>query len=76
MKLSEAIRLNGMSRPQGFGSDSVKSITEPCAIGGALQAVGRQDPFSEPRNYAAMYELWPWVNRENPRVIFCKSSIC
>jgi hypothetical protein len=63
MKLSEAIRLNGMSKPQGFGVDSMRSLEAPCALGGALQSVGRQgtDPDRPGRNYELVREIWPWL---------------
>jgi hypothetical protein len=60
MKLSDAIRMNGMMRPQGFGGDSISSFEDPCAIGGALQSIGEQvkDNFE---CYARFKRAWPIV---------------
>lgn len=56
MKLSEAIRLGGMMKPQGRGSESLVSLDAPCALGGALQAIGKQDEGCK-----AMKENWPFT---------------
>jgi len=61
MKLSEAIRMNGMMRPQGFGSLSIMSPTEPCALGGALQSIGKQSTHRI-ANYIEIAVAWPWSN--------------
>lgn len=63
MKLSHAIMMNGMTKPQGFGDKSVYSIDSPCAIGGALQAIGKQRDGSS-AYHTFTYE-WPWVNRSS-----------
>jgi hypothetical protein len=66
MKLSEAILMNGMTKPQGFGGESFSSPDAPCALGGALQSVGRQlvGRLSVDVNYLAVGELWPWTRKE------------
>jgi hypothetical protein len=66
MKLSEAILMNGMTKPQGFGGESLSSLDAPCALGGALQSVGYQlvGRLSVDANYSAVGELWPWTRKE------------
>lgn len=61
MKLSEAIRLNGMMKPQGKGNDSIVSRVAPCALGGALQSIGRQ-PEDMREAYRILVEEWPWIS--------------
>jgi hypothetical protein len=70
MRLSEAIMMNGMTKPQGFGVDSMYSLDAPCAIGGALQAVG------ERQQYSVVGEVWPWTE-ENDHIIcpLCKYPV-
>lgn len=64
MKLSEAILMNGMVKPQGFGSDSIGSLEAPCALGGALQSVGQQAPSaSSLRNMSLVGDFWPWARK-------------
>jgi hypothetical protein len=65
MKLSEAIRLNGMTKPQGVGGASLSSLSAPCAIGGALQSIGRQltDGFVQD-NYSRFKKAWSWTKRD------------
>jgi hypothetical protein len=55
MKLSEAIRMNGMIKPQGFGMRSLSSQDAPCVIGGALQAIGKQ------QSHDSLMRAWPWT---------------
>lgn len=73
LKLSEAIMLNGMSKPQGYGCESVASIDAPCAIGGALQTVGKQVTFDPSANYPIFFQEWPWVDQEAPE--FCPACM-
>jgi hypothetical protein len=40
IKLSDAIKLGAMLKPQGRGADSISSADESCAIGAALDACG------------------------------------
>jgi hypothetical protein len=61
VKLSEAIRMNGMMKPQGFGGDSIASFKAPCALGGALQSVGRQ-LINRAYGLSAVAEEWPWTS--------------
>jgi hypothetical protein len=86
MKLSEAIRMNGMMKPQGSGSLSMYSADAPCALGGALQSIGKQhvatkviDPFDScspefDRNYWEVAEAWPWSVRHIHD--HCPVSVC
>jgi hypothetical protein len=60
MKLSEAMRMNGMMKPQGFGSPSIFSPDAPCALGGALQIIGRQIENDAVSCLGAVREAWPW----------------
>lgn len=54
MKLSEAIRLGAMLRPQGFGSRWTGNGSKSCAFGAALDAIGHhKDQRAEPTS------LWP-----------------
>ena len=55
MKLSEAIRMNGMMKPQGHGHMSMMSIDRPCALGGALQII------SAPQEMVELFIRWPWT---------------
>ena len=65
MKLSEAIRLNGMTKPQGVGGASLSSLSAPCAIGGALQSIGQQLTGGFVLdNYARFSRAWPWTDRD------------
>lgn len=56
MKLSEAIRLGGMMKPQGRGSHSMISLDAPCALGSALQSIGKQP--KKWRWHGPAGELW------------------
>ena len=58
MKLSEAIRMNGMMKPQGFGAESYLSLEAPCALGGALQMIGKL-PHS--RDYFLPITIWEFL---------------
>lgn len=60
MKLSEAISLRGIKKPQGRGARSIVSRYAPCALGGALQAIGQQ-PETPNEAYDAIRENWPFV---------------
>jgi hypothetical protein len=70
MKLSEAIRMNGMMREQGFGGDSISSLQAPCALGGALQSVGKQQARSDD-NYPMVARTWPWSRNDKAQVFTC-----
>lgn len=62
MKLSEAIRLGSMMKPQGFGNifDGIST----CAIGAALDANGKLDEWKERRCSPASFGTWGerWCN--------------
>lgn len=55
MKLSEAIRLGAMLKPQGRGR-FVNKNGQTCAFGAALDAVGRLECYG-----AHPAGLWPWI---------------
>lgn len=61
MKLSEAILLRGIKKPQGRGWASIVSRNAPCALGGALQAIGQQ-PKKADEAYRAIGQNWPFVH--------------
>ena len=63
MKLSHAILMNGMMKPQGFGADSMYSKDAPCALGGALQTVGVQ--VTVEASYSKLYDIWPWIEQQH-----------
>lgn len=69
MKLSEAIRLGAMLKPQGFGEYVRAGAT--CAMGAAFDALGALDvPFSES-------EVFPIVSIVSPRCPICNArSYC
>lgn len=76
MKLSEAIRMNGMMKPQGFGSESARDTDAPCAIGGALQSIGRQTPARfEASAFGGITTEWPFV-REVSSCPACFGDVC
>jgi len=85
MKLSEAILMNGMTKPQGFGAASFSSASAPCALGGALQSVNRQCarndinyPITENIcNFQTIKDLWLWTEREiTCPVLECSDWTC
>ena len=53
MKLSEAIRLGAMLRPQALGA--TRTVEGSCALGAALEAVG------DATMYMAAASIWPWL---------------
>jgi hypothetical protein len=63
MKMSEAIRLGAMLKPQGFGGKSVRSATVSCALGSALDALGVERQ-STGAAHAHLVRLWPWSDRK------------
>ena|SRR3990167_9521223 len=64
MRLSEAIRLGAMLKPQGGGCESIRSITHSCALGAALDAVGVEMRYRSGNGaYERVVELWPWLDR-------------
>jgi hypothetical protein len=67
MKLSEAIRMNGMMKPQGRGAPSIGDPNAPCVIGGALQVVGKQvvaiEEAQRVNNYGVLRTLWMWLDQ-------------
>lgn len=64
MRLSEAIRLGAMLRPQGRGKFLEQGAT--CALGGALEAVGEEPMKYGMGNYGAVERRWPVVNTRAP----------
>ena len=66
MRLSEAILMNGMVRPQGQGVESMYSEAAPCALGGALQSIGKQvtvQDYKISAPYTAIQTAWPWTDK-------------
>ena len=61
MKLSEAIRLGAMLRPQGFGRVLDRN-GRTCALGAAYEAVGISltQPGEIPKNWLPMLDYAPW----------------
>lgn len=59
MKLSEAIRLGSMLKPQG--RRHLCAFKKTCALGAALDAIGQLDAFRpEPSDaYSQLIEIWP-----------------
>jgi hypothetical protein len=62
VRLSEALLMLGMTKPQGFGNEGLISVDTPCAIGGALQIIGRQPEDLMPA-YRIFREAWPWTEK-------------
>ena len=62
MKLSEAIRLGAMLTPQGYGPSSIVSRDAACALGGALEAIGRQPEGHPAMAFCILLEEWPWIS--------------
>lgn len=57
MKLSEAIRLGSMMKPQAFGAtyagSSFQAATATCAMGAAIDAIGCPITIAEPGQYVS-----------------------
>lgn len=65
MRLSDAIRLGAMLKPQGTGSLMQGGHT--CALGAALDAVG---VFAAGGGFVGMYAVdlrWPWIGIQGRR---------
>lgn len=60
MKLSEAIRLGAMIRPQGFIIGPYDCFRKSCALGAALEAVGLGYTYAHQK----VKERWTWINNE------------
>lgn len=54
MRLSEAIRLGAMLKPQGFEGTGSRQCPATCAYGAALDAISR-DGFPS--------DIWPWIDQ-------------
>lgn len=59
IKLSDAIKLGSMLRPQGFGRTFTLS-GKSCAVGAALESVGVL--YNPEVRTAAVYSYWPWID--------------
>jgi hypothetical protein len=65
VKLSEAIRLGAMMKPQGTGR--LLRGGRSCALGAALDAVGRLEGQEMPTDrvdgwlYDVLAQIWPWA---------------
>lgn len=59
MRLSEAIRLGAMLKPQGFGSSSMYDPRRSCALGAASDAVGLAlDSY----RWLRLAKIWPQLD--------------
>jgi hypothetical protein len=61
VKLSEAIRLGAMMKPQGFDGTGNRECPRTCAFGAALDAVSGEN----------VAEIWPWL-----RTLFDPCPVC
>jgi hypothetical protein len=69
MRLSEAILLGAMMKPQGFGGFNKSGVS--CGLEAGLDAVGL---MSRPRgNYHAAVQIWPWL-RANIECPWCMEN--
>lgn len=68
MRLSEAIRLGAMLKPQGSG-EFVSADGRSCALGAAGDAVGIDAGLS----MQPFYVEWPWIER---RMVQCPKCDC
>lgn len=59
MKLSDAIRLGSMLKPQGYGSRSLWSEDASCVLGAAADAVGMS---LNAMRYSRLMDRWPVLN--------------
>lgn len=62
MKLSEAIRLGAMMKPQGFAGTGSRKCQETCAYGAALDAISSDESVST---------HWPWLKTLYPDPVWC-----
>jgi len=67
MRLSEAIRLGAMVRPQAFRT--LLTDDGACALGAALLAVG-----AGPERIAAAFSQWPWAFAVSANCPSCRRS--
>lgn len=73
MKLSEAIRLGAMLRPQGFGCTAFVRSDESCALGAALEAVGKRSvEYDGEKAFMVVKDEWPILETfvETPTAAF------
>ena len=73
MRLSEAIRLGAMLKPQGFGYQSIDWMRVPatCAYGAALEAVGEVQ--SVQLQESILTKHWPWLKDAG---VLCPAKGC
>ena len=64
LKLSEAILMSGMVSLHGRGPDSIGSAEVPCALGGALQVIGKQEIGQHEANYKELCKAWPFLRQQ------------
>jgi hypothetical protein len=62
VRLSEAIRLGAMLRPQGY--DGLRQGGKSCALGAALDACGIAEHDDPDFDYHRLRQLFPLLNRE------------
>lgn len=65
LKLSEAIRLGAMIRPQGRGQYYSAISGKSCAIGAAAEACGLDITTDQVKE--SVIRAWPWVEQEVQR---------
>ena len=59
MRLSTAIRLGSLLKPQEFGGEGYHGRS--CALRAAAEAVGIVDDWGGVLDYAAIQQRWPWI---------------
>lgn len=74
MKLSEAIRLGAMLRPQWFGEFNFRTDgNTSCALQAALESIGRGKCL--PRMHDEAEEVWPWIKEQVVQCPVCTEDI-
>src|SRR5690349_2366375 len=70
MKLSDAILLGSVNNKQAFGFFYLEGAT--CAMGAALDAVGKLNRFRQDKNFTNEREVWPWAHNTRADCPVCK----
>lgn len=63
MKLSEAIRLGSLLKPQGFG-DLLDHKGRSCAFGAALEASGYRISADRYADNPSVHSVWSWLKND------------
>lgn len=69
MLLSEAMFLGSTMKPQAFNRFYYEGAT--CAMGAALDAVGKLDIEVSYANHSTAADLWPWARTNDPAKAIC-----